>query len=80
MAEHPLQLRAMLSINGCCGCFKAASCMCAGAPACAYARLALALQSGENEDELMDRETQLQLIAMGIPSPVTKESAGKTVG
>lgn len=54
--------------------------MCAGAPACAYARLALALQSGENEDELMDRETQLQLIAMGIPSPVTKESAGKTVG
>lgn len=34
-------------------------------------------QSGENEDELMDRETQLQLIAMGIPSPVTKESAGE---
>ena len=29
-----------------------------------------------NEDELMDRETQLQLIEMGLTSPVTKESAG----
>ncbi|GAX84726.1 hypothetical protein CEUSTIGMA_g12148.t1 [Chlamydomonas eustigma] len=29
-----------------------------------------------NEDELMDRDTQLQLIEMGITSPVTKESAG----
>mmetsp|Transcript_37776 Transcript_37776/g.84245 ORF Transcript_37776/g.84245 Transcript_37776/m.84245 type:complete len:668 (-) Transcript_37776:143-2146(-) len=33
-------------------------------------------QSGGNEDELMDAETQLELIAMGIASPVTKESAG----
>ena len=35
-------------------------------------------QAGQgNEDELMDRETQLQLIEMGITSPVTKESAGE---
>lgn len=34
-------------------------------------------QAGQgNEDELMDRETQLQLIEMGLTSPVTKESAG----
>lgn len=55
-------------------------CVCWGLRKCAKTHLAIALQSGENEDELMDRETQLQLIAMGIPSPVTKESAGKTVG
>lgn len=32
--------------------------------------------SGSNSDEVMDRDTQLQLISMGITSPVTKESAG----
>jgi hypothetical protein len=30
-----------------------------------------------NEDELMDQDTQLKLIEMGIASPVTKESAGE---
>lgn len=49
------------------------------AKVCKHPPRTCALQSGENEDELMDRETQLQLIAMGIPSPVTKESAGKVV-
>ncbi len=36
------------------------------------------VQSGQvgNEDELMDQETQLQLIEMGITSPVTKENTG----
>ncbi|KAG1678287.1 hypothetical protein FOA52_013908 [Chlamydomonas sp. UWO 241] len=36
----------------------------------------MAAKGQGDEDELMDADTQLELIAMGIASPVTKESAG----